>query len=30
MENNVIIDVPERIDQDIEDFKIDAIDDEKN
>ena len=30
MENNVIIDIPERIDQDIEDFKIDAIDDEKN
>ncbi len=30
MSNNVIIDVPERIDQDIEDFKIDAIDDEKN
>ena len=30
MENNVIIDVPERLDQDIEDFKIDAIDDEKN
>ena len=30
MNNNVIIDVPERIDQDIEDFKIDAIDDEKN
>ena len=30
MEKNVIIDVPERIDQDIEDFKIDAIDDEKN
>ena len=30
MENNVIIDVPERIDQDIEDFKIDAIDDGKN
>ena len=30
MENNVIIDIPERIDQDIEDFKIDAIDDGKN
>ena len=30
MNNNVIIDIPERIDQDIEDFKIDAIDDEKN
>jgi hypothetical protein len=30
MNNNVIIDVPERIDQDIEDFKIDAIDDGKN
>ncbi|MCH7762965.1 MAG: hypothetical protein IIB95_04400 [Candidatus Marinimicrobia bacterium] len=30
MNNNVIIDIPERIDQDMEDFKIDAIDDEKN
>jgi len=28
--DNVIIDVPERLDQDIEDFKLDAIDDEKN
>lgn len=30
MSNNVIIDVPERLDQDIEDFKIDSIEDEKN
>jgi len=27
---NVIIDTPERIDQDIEDFKLDCVDDEKN
>ena len=30
MNKNVIIDVPERIDQDIEDFRIDAVDDENN
>ena len=30
MNNNVIIDIPERIDQDMEDFRIDAIDNEKN
>ncbi len=30
MNKNVIIDIPERIDQDIEDFRIDAVDDEKN
>ena len=30
MNNNVIIDVPERLDQDMEDFRIDAIDDGKN
>ena len=29
-EKNVVIDIPDRIDQDIEDFKLDAIDDEKN
>lgn len=27
---NVIIDTPERIDQDIEDFKLDCVDDERN
>ncbi len=27
---NVIIDIPERIEDDIEDFKLDAVDDEKN
>ena len=30
MENNVIIDTEEKLDQDIEDFRIDALDDEKN
>ena len=30
MKNNVIIDTEERLDQDIEDFRIDALDDEKN
>ncbi len=28
--DNVIVDKPERLDQDIEDFKIDAVEDEKN
>jgi len=28
--DNVIIDTPARLDEDIEDFKIDAVDDEKN
>ena len=30
MMNNVIIDKPERIGRDLEDFKIDAVEDEKN
>ena len=30
MENNLIINTPENIDTDIEDFKLDCIDDEKN
>ncbi len=28
--DNVVIDTPKRLDEDIEDFKIDAVDDEKN
>lgn len=28
--NNVVIDIPQRIDGDIEDFKIDAVEEEKN
>ena len=28
--DNIIIDTPERLDNDIEDFKIDAVEDEKN
>ena len=28
--NNIIIDTPERLDNDIEEFKIDAVEDEKN
>ncbi len=30
MRDNVVIDTPARLDEDIEDFKIDAVDDEKN
>jgi len=28
--DNIVIDTPKRLDEDIEDFKIDAVDDEKN
>jgi len=30
MMDNIVIDTPKRLDEDIEDFKIDAVDDEKN